>query len=551
MRRFSVATLLIFFSLVVLLSVNTKSPICDEAGHHIAAGYSYVKTGDFRMNPSCPPLLRILMGLPLLFLNPKLPLEHPSWNSIESTVFSYQFLYVYNQNADKIVFLSRLPMMIISVFLGFLIFLWAKKLYGSKAGLFSLFLYVFSPTILANSGLAMLDIGCAFFMFLAAYQYWKFLHSKTPSFIALLLSGLCFGLAQATKINAVLLYPLFFVFALIYASTKEERFTNLKRLFLIFIIGIVTLWLTYGFEFKPIFKNAPDVQEKINYIRKFSTFLPFVNREKIADTLVSFAQDAPIPLSTYIVTFLGITNQVVIGQQSVFFLGKDYTQGIKIYYLIDFLIKEPLPFILLIFFSLGTLFQKKRTPVERATHLFLFLPIFAIFISTSLSKLQGGVRYLLPMYPFLFVWLADTINVVFKERLSRALKMVFASISVWYALVSLLTYPNYLAYANELVGGINGFGYKLTHDFDWGQDLSSLAKYLKGQGIEKVKLSYFGTADPAYYGITHQRLEPDEYQKPRSLVYAISLRYLRATPWALVTKPSAKIGYTIFVYDFR
>ena len=82
------ALLLIIFAFMVLTSVNTKSPVCDAAGFHIASGYSFLKTGDFRMNPSAPPLLRILMTLPLLPLD----LEFPEGGR-SSTEISYEFLY--------------------------------------------------------------------------------------------------------------------------------------------------------------------------------------------------------------------------------------------------------------------------------------------------------------------------------------------------------------------------------------------------------------------------------------------------------------------------
>jgi hypothetical protein len=41
---------------------------------------------------------------------------------------------------------------------------------------------------------------------------------------------------------------------------------------------------------------------------------------------------------------------------------------------------------------------------------------------------------------------------------------------------------------------------------DWGQDLGRLADWLKAHGEPRVKLSYFGSADPAYYGIDGQAL---------------------------------------------
>ncbi|MDD5194070.1 MAG: phospholipid carrier-dependent glycosyltransferase [Candidatus Omnitrophica bacterium] len=553
-KNLPVVFLLATFVIIVFTSVNTKSPICDEAGHHIAAGYSFLKTGDFRMNPATPPLTRMLMAAPLLPLNLKLPLNHPSWQNIDSTVFNYQFLYVLNQNPQRIIFLSRLPMIALSALLGILIFIWAQKIYGYKAGLFALFLYVFSPTVLANAGLGMADMGSAFFMSLAIYQYWKFNSATRRRTMYLLLTGICSGLAFSAKINAFLLLPLFFIWALYRVFLAQNRKQELHRqtilLLIIFAISFITLWATYGFEFKPLLKNAPDIPEKIAYINKLSKMLPFVNQEETAHRLVDFAQNTPIPLSAYIISCLGIINQVVRGEQAVFFFGNSYLQGSKIYYFIVFLIKTPLPFLVLIAISLLLLILKKRTPVDKLTNSFISLPIIFFFLSASFSKLQGGLRYLLPMYPFLLIWLSDIVNVRLKNKKIYA-PAFFTAISIWYAACAFLTYPNYLAYFNELVGGMNGFGYKITHDLDWGQDLPALSEYLRKEKIETVRLLYFGTAEPAAYGITYTALSSQDYLMPGKNVYAISARYLRVLPWTANATPTAKPGYSIFVYDFR
>jgi len=62
-----VALLLCTFFVLVFFSSSDKSGLCDEAGHHIGAGYSYLKTGNFKMNPAQPPLVRMLMASPLLY----------------------------------------------------------------------------------------------------------------------------------------------------------------------------------------------------------------------------------------------------------------------------------------------------------------------------------------------------------------------------------------------------------------------------------------------------------------------------------------------------
>jgi hypothetical protein len=43
-------------------------------------------------------------------------------------------------------------------------------------------------------------------------------------------------------------------------------------------------------------------------------------------------------------------------------------------------------------------------------------------------------------------------------------------------------------------------------NLDWGQDLKRLAAWMRENGVSRMKLSYFGSADPAYYGIAADAL---------------------------------------------
>ena len=78
-RFLIVGTLLVIFFVQAVTSMLQKSPTADEAAHHIATGYSFLKTRDFRLNSTAPPLMEELSAVPLLFMNDlRLPLDHPS-----------------------------------------------------------------------------------------------------------------------------------------------------------------------------------------------------------------------------------------------------------------------------------------------------------------------------------------------------------------------------------------------------------------------------------------------------------------------------------------
>src|SRR5580704_9539506 len=73
------AMLLLMFGLG-LGSMLGNSAIVDELAH-IPAGYSYLKYGDYRLNPEHPPLIKDIAALPLMFMNLKFPHNQPAWTT--------------------------------------------------------------------------------------------------------------------------------------------------------------------------------------------------------------------------------------------------------------------------------------------------------------------------------------------------------------------------------------------------------------------------------------------------------------------------------------
>ncbi|MGD0620181.1 MAG: hypothetical protein ABSB67_21280 [Bryobacteraceae bacterium] len=88
--------------------------------------------------------------------------------------------------------------------------------------------------------------------------------------------------------------------------------------------------------------------------------------------------------------------------------------------------------------------------------------------------------------------------------------------------------------------------------------MKHLRTYLGAHGIEKVSISYFVMADLAYYGIRSMDL-PDvpDFRAVQKLdcVAAISVTNLALKPRRYAgleaLQPMARIGYSIYVYDFR
>jgi len=63
--------------------------------------------------------------------------------------------------------------------------------------------------------------------------------------------------------------------------------------------------------------------------------------------------------------------------------------------------------------------------------------------------------------------------------------------------------PHSIPFFNFLAGGAKG-GIDLLADsnLDWGQGLPALRRWMAERNVPRVNLSYFGSADPAAYGIS-------------------------------------------------
>jgi hypothetical protein len=133
-------------------------------------------------------------------------------------------------------------------------------------------------------------------------------------------------------------------------------------------------------------------------------------------------------------------------------------------------------------------------------------------------------------------------------------RAIAGGLLLWLVIASAKTYPFYLAYFNEIVGGPgNGYKYLSASNLDWGQDLKDLSSYVHQHAITRLKFAYFGTDDPRAYGISYEKLLPGHPTTGNIAVSATALVGTRAGcerafEWLRRYDPRAKIGYSIFIY---
>lgn len=452
---------------LLVASIFKESPVYDEI-LHVNAGYQFLTKQDFRVEPFNPPLAREVVALPLLF-NPKL------------------------QN-DLILFWPRLMVVIFTLALAVLVYLFSQKLYGPKAAFFALLLFVFEPNILAHGHYATTDMILAFFISLSVFLFW--LWRKTFTVKRIVLFAVVFGLALSTKVSA--LPFLTFSLAIITLLTKKEKqaILNLSYwqrkipyLLLFFFISLSALWATYFFTFEPPLGLRFDSERRAIELAKTNPW-------------VKFALTQPVPLGSY----LSSVKQVFLYNYSdrfskdAFLLGQISSNGFLYYFPIVFLIKTPLPFILLLFTSLILRLKANKN------NLYLLVPVATIFTFMIFSRVNLGVRYILPVYPLMVVFISQIVNLT--EKRGGLWRWIMVILLFWYTLGTLRAFPYYISFFNEVVGGSqNGYKYLVDSNLDWGQGLIALKNYQKKNNITNLQLAYFGTAKPSTYGIKYERIK--------------------------------------------
>jgi len=213
--------LICVFCVQALLALSRLSATTDEPVH-LSAGYSYWQTLDFRLNPEHPPLAKLVAALPLLVLKPNLDTSSIDWT--EASEYPFGFAFLYGNDADRILFWGRVPMIVLAALGGWITFLFARDLFGPPAGAFAAGLYCFCPNLLAHGMLITTDVPLAAFTVLTLYLFWK--RCKKPSWKSDFVTGLALGAAMASKFSGAVLPVLIVVFCL---ARKEIKSLSLWR----------------------------------------------------------------------------------------------------------------------------------------------------------------------------------------------------------------------------------------------------------------------------------------------------------------------------------
>jgi hypothetical protein len=476
--KFAVLFLLALQAILLADLATRNSPTVDEPGH-LVAGISYWEYARFEIYRVNPPLVRMMAALPAWLTGVEV-----DWKNYYDTPgfrpefpMGEDFLTLHGPGSFQIFTVARWAVIPLVLLGGVICFLWARELYGYRAGFLALTLWVFSPNILGHGSLITSDIPAASMAIASAYTFWKWM--REPSWFWAIVAGLVLGLAQVTKTSLLLLYlvwPILWGFQLLKVRFTQ-RVQNIAvrsqgvRLGAMLLLSLYVLNLGYGFH---------------------GTFRQLGQFEFVSQTLSgerdsrganrfrgSWLGSLPVPFPKDYV--LGIDTQKSDFEADFpMRLGETHSKtGRWLYYLFALGIKVPLGIWMLLALSLWPRYLTHRSNREDRNETVLLLPALALFVLvSSQTGMTGHTRYAFVILPFLFIWVSQVASSNTETAAGIWCPRLGVLAACWVVASSLWYYPHSFSYFNELAGGpLGGPQYLLGTNVDWGQNLIRLKEW--------------------------------------------------------------------------
>ncbi len=565
------ASLLLVHGLLLAYAASAYSPTLNEPAH-LVAGIRNWQAGRFDVYRVNPPLVRMVAALPVLFLRPETDWSGYTQRPLSRAEFEIgeNFVAANGQRSFWLFTLARWACIPFSLLGAYVCYIWARALYGTGAGLLALALWCFCPNILGHGALVTNDVAAASLGLAACYTFWRWL--REPTWSETLISGLVLGVAELAKMTLVVFFALWPIMWLVYrwpdrhSLGRRAWLRELAMLGVRFLVAVYILNVGYAFEGTGTRLGEFKFVSATLGAEEGDTAVPPGGGNRFAGTWLA---GVPVLLPKNYVLGMDLQKRDFEDyRQPSYLRGRFSPQGWWYYYLYALAIKLPLGTWVLVAMAACARFFIRPRPRLRDEFILLCSAVVILVFVSSQTGFSQHMRYVLPAFPFVFVWigrLAPAFN-----RRHWVVAVVASGALAWSIGSSLWYYPHSLSYFNELAGGPTGGPAHLIHsNVDWGQDLLYLKRWLdEHPEAQPLKLAYFGYFDPIHAGIDYTAPEPigaGEEMPPGW--YAISVNFVRGFPYQVYQgdgskaylpqgalaafqrlQPVAMAGYSIYIY---
>jgi hypothetical protein len=442
--------------------------------YHIAAGVSYVKYCDFRVNPEHPPLVKLWVGSLMAVSGFQLDALRQFHDKPEERSFATRATL--RQNDPNSV--QRRVRVAMYVFNGLLLLALAfalRQVFGHVVALCTLLFLAIDPTVAAHLPVVMTDLPVALCSAIAvllaarAMQTWKLGH--------LAACAVALGLALAAKHSAPIVVlgvvAIGVCLALIRCRSSHDnsRAGRLGKLAALLACALVVLWAAYFFRYA----ETPSGHESFN--QPLSQKIADVQSPFYRTVLLLMDKTRVVPRA-YLWGFADTVHAGMEGRENQqIFMGKFYPIKAPRYFF-PTIIAVKLPIGLIVLLLLGLFFFLTRRVQQEC-----LLPgglVFAVallfLLVLSRGATYGGVRHALPVMILLSVF--GGIGVAMALQSSGRRWKVLVAVALLAACGSALPQLRPWEYFNEIAGGpAKAYIYFVDEGVDLGQRAKELAAY--------------------------------------------------------------------------
>lgn len=546
--------LLLILALLLNVTLATssafrKSVTVDEFAL-LPNGIAILQAQAFHIDRGVGPLPKILFALPVVmfssaeFDTSDVHEYNASWRS------GRQFLDQNREGYHRYFMIGRGMSIFVLLATCLLAYGFARSLYGPGGALITVLMVSLSPNLLAHGRLVTTDI---YFTAAVVGSLWAFDgFLRKPGLVRAFAWGSTLGLAVLCKFTGLLLFIIYPVAALcMYAMRRATvgesgpAMVSRRR---------TILWGIAAFAVALVVINLGYFGHGSGTLLGDYSFTTSTG-QALQHSLPAWL---PVPLPSDLV--LGCDTQLAEKGYDAYLLGEFNTVGFWNYFLVGFLVKTPVPVLVLALLALAL---KPKITVREVPMLLLGLSLLAFFSLAGHKNI--GIRYLLFIIPITCVWIGRIASspMSASKKYGRIPARIVGVGAVWLLAGTVIIWPDYLAYFNIASGGpAQGHKYLLDSNIDWGQDLIALRKYMEKNQIASVDLAYFGRVLPEVYGIKYQHL----IQQPTQRYAVVSANLLwgrmyfvngtgfwptnrdRYAPLREL-RPVAVLGHSLYVFD--
>lgn len=472
-----VVLLLAQMAAVMVTTAVQQTPTIDEPVY-VATATDYLREHSLRYNPEHPPLGKLVIAAGVALADPHYDAAYRG----DQGQVGRHLLYESGNDPWRLMLWARLPVIVLTLLFGLVVFAFARELVGAVRGLAALAMYAFSPDVIAHGSLATLDVPAAGFLLTSVWLVWR---ARRRPRLYLPLAGAALGAAVATKMSALPAVPVLLALAVasVWAARRPlGRDARLRALALgaagaavMAVVTVAVVWATYlvvdpRLRFTPT-EAVPVVQGLRGRLVDLMPF-PEAYREGMR---IQF----------------GLENYPWQG----FLFGHLYTGSLWYYLPVALLVKTPLGMLALWAAGAVAVVTVRRL---RPAAPYLLVPTAVLLGAAMDGSRDFGTRY--AVFVPMFLAVAAACVPVLRWRWAP---LATGALVLFVAVSSLRTFPYYLPYSNEAFGGPAKTHLRL-HDsnVDWGQDLGRLSDRLRQRYRgERIWLVYKGSGVPSYYGI--------------------------------------------------